>query len=250
MVKISKNYTTIAPYYDLLMKRVRYREWMMYIESIIKMYKSEVKTILDIACGTGNGLLNLSDKYEHYIAFDRSLEMLKVFKTKLNSTPLNPFLFVADVRQIPLRDRSIDAAFSIFDSLNNLLSKKDMKKALEEVYRILNEGGVFTFDLNTPYVLKEQWGTKTRIEEDDEIFSIWRTRYSHGISELHITVFVQNSNNTYTRVDEFHRERGYDYKEVLSLLHEAGFSKAFAYEHMSFSPPRENTYRINYVAVK
>ncbi len=250
MRKISKNYTSIAPYYDLLMRRVRYKEWMQYIESIIRLHTPHAQNILDIACGTGNGILNLHKKYNLYVAFDRSLEMLRVFKSKLKFYEIEPLVFVADVRNIPLKDSIIDAAFSIFDSLNNLLSEKDLKKAFSEVYRILKNGGVFVFDMNTPYVLEVHWGNKTRIEEDDEVISIWRTRYKNKISELHITLFIKGVDDNYIRVDELHRERGYDTNTVLSLLKEAGFSRVFAYDHMTFSPPQNDSLRINYVAVK
>ncbi len=250
MKKISKNYTSIAPYYDMLMRRVRYRDWMRYIESIIEMHAPYAKNILDVACGTGNGLLNLRKKYKLYVAFDRSLDMLRVFKSKLKFYEIEPLIFVADVRKIPIKSQSIDAAFSIFDSLNNLLSPKDLKKAFGEVFRILKDGGVFIFDMNTTYVLREHWGTKTRIEEDEDLISIWRTRYKNRISELHITLFVKGSDGKYVRVDELHMERGYDIDEVLALLKETGFSNAYAYDHMTFTPPKEDSLRVNYVAVK
>ncbi len=250
MVKISKNFTSIAPYYDLLMKRVNYKEWMLYIESFIKLHQTPAKIILDIACGTGNGLLNLKRRYETYIAFDISLEMIRVFKEKLSNYNIKPVIFVADVRNIPLPDNSVDVAFSIFDSLNNLLRPKDLKKAFSEVHRILTPKGMFIFDLNTTYVLKEKWGTKTRIEEDEDLVSIWRTKYHAGISELHLTLFVKENGNEFTRVDELHRERGYNKDEVISMLKNTGFSKIEAYDYLTYNPPKEDTYRINYVAVK
>lgn len=250
MQKISKNYTSLAPYYDLLMRRIRYRDWMRYVESIIHMHTPNAQSVLDIACGTGNGMLNLRKKYRLYVAFDRSFEMIRIFKSKLGFYDIKPLLFVADVRNIPLKSDVIDAAFSIFDSLNNLLTPRDLKKAFTEVFRVLKKGGVFIFDMNTPYVLKEHWGTKTRIEEDEDILSIWRTRYQNGISELHITLFVKEVNNKYVRIDEIHRERGYETQQVLSLLKDAGFSEVYAYDHMTFSPPPPDSLRVNYVAIK
>ncbi len=251
MVKISKNFTSIAPYYDLLMKRINYREWLFYVESFIKAHRKTTRSILDIACGTGNGLMNLRENYEIYLAFDRSIEMIRVFKKKIDGyASHSPIIFVADARKIPFLDNSVDAAFSIFDSLNNLLRPKDLKKAFKEVYRILSHGGVFVFDLNTVHVLKEKWGTKTRIEEDEDMVSIWRTRYHAGISELHITLFVRKENGRFIRIDEIHRERGYNRDEVLSMLKDAGFRITEAYEHLTYAPPKKDSFRINYVAVK
>ena len=251
MVKISKDFTSIAPYYDMLMRYVDYKKWMAYVEGFIKHYQHSTHTILDIACGTGNGLLNLSQKYNTYLAFDNSIDMLSVFKRKLSLyQDISPIIFAADVRKIPLLDNSVDAAFSIFDSLNNLLTPKDLKRAFSEVYRILRKGGVFIFDLNTTTVLKERWGNNTRIEEDEDMLSIWRTKYKKGISELYITVFVKENDNRFIRVDEIHRERGYNKKEVVSMLKDVGFSKVECFEHLSYVPPKKDTYRINYVALK
>lgn len=224
---------------------------MSYVESFILTHNKSANTILDIACGTGNGLLNLRRHYKTYLAFDRSIEMMRVFKGKLKKYPhIDPIIFVADVLQIPLLDHSVDAAFSIFDSLNNLLTPLELKRAFSEVYRILTPGGIFIFDLNTKYVLKEHWGTKTRVEEEEGMTSIWRTKYHADISELHITLFVKKGSGKFIRIDEIHKERGYDNEEVIAMLKEVGFKKIETYEHLSYNPPNKDTFRINYVAIK
>ena len=47
-------YEDFARIYDGLMEDVDYKEWYSYIREIFKVFDKEPKSVLEMACGTGN----------------------------------------------------------------------------------------------------------------------------------------------------------------------------------------------------
>ena len=58
---MSKPYSVFANYYDYLMEDVDYESWTNRIVQQIKMHHPKAKTLVDLACGTGN-ISNLLSK--------------------------------------------------------------------------------------------------------------------------------------------------------------------------------------------
>ena len=62
-----EQYKDFAFVYDELMNEVDYNGWVKYIEDIIKNENAQVQNILELACGTGNLTIPLTQKnYEIY----------------------------------------------------------------------------------------------------------------------------------------------------------------------------------------
>jgi len=239
----------IARHYDKIMHQVNYQEWAEYILEIMNLSPLKKKTrLLDIACGTGTMALLMNKKGFEVYGFDRSPEMVKVAKQKVeNENVTGVFLFVADFRDIPVKSKEFHGVYSIFDSLNNILDEGELLKIFEKVHDILIEGGAFVFDLNTDFSLKRDWGNNTKVEESDDVVTIWRTRYENGISTLNFTVFVKE-NNKYQKIDAIFRERGYDPPLVKNLLKKAGFKAVFGFDHFTLYEGTDKSSRVTYLA--
>ena len=54
---------------------------------------------------------------------------------------------------------TVRAAVSICDSMNYILEEEDLLQVFRLVNNYLDPGGVFVFDLNTPYKYRSFWGT-------------------------------------------------------------------------------------------
>ena len=52
-------YQEFALLYDELMNDIDYKSWYEYIKEIFKKYNKNPKTILEMACGTGNLTIKL-----------------------------------------------------------------------------------------------------------------------------------------------------------------------------------------------
>jgi len=243
------SFSLIARYYDRIMHRVNYQEWAEYIIQIMNLSPLKKKTrLLDIACGTGTMALLMNRKGFEVYGFDRSLEMVKVARQKVKKENVTDvFLFAGDFRDLPVKDKEFHGVYSIFDSLNNVLDERELLKIFVRVHEILVEGGAFVFDLNTDFSLRRDWGNNTKVEESDDVVTIWRTRYEDGVSTLNFTVFVREDNK-YQRIDAIFRERGYDPPLVKNLLKKAGFKAALGFEHFTLYEGTEKSSRVTYLA--
>ena len=113
--------------------------------------------ILDACCGTGQFARKLSAGGFRVVGVDASYEMLR--HATVNAPGCG--FICTDIRSFCL-SRKFDAAFSLYDSLNHLLTLDDLESALLNVSSCLAPGGVFAFDLNTEVQYRTSWsGTWT-----------------------------------------------------------------------------------------
>ncbi len=252
LIKMLDPFSFIAEYYDEVMEKVDYEEWARYIITLFSMSSLKpIKTVLDLALGTGTISIILQRTGFEVFGLDYSQGMLKVakrkFQQKLN---LSPNLVRADFREIPFKNAFFDGVYSTFDSLNNILEPAELEKTFKEVRRILKKGGAFVFDLNTEWSLKEEWDNKTRVEETANTLTIWKSRYLNGISYLYFTLFVREDRqkDLYRKVSTVFRERGYNPSEVKRMLKRSGFEKVLYFDHFTFNPGKSKSSRITYLA--
>jgi len=115
-------------YYDSISKG--YDE--LYMEEQFKKFHNlrhllpKKGLILDIGCGTGF----ITKQLENAIGIDYSIGMLKL-------CPKNLRLICADMANLPFKDNSFDCVFS----LTALQDSKDVKKAIDEIKRVLKPNG-------------------------------------------------------------------------------------------------------------
>lgn len=247
---LRRAFTTLGRVYDTLMSDVPYARWVDYLLELFRRIHHTPRNILDLGCGTGTATNLLARKGYSVVGLDASRSMLDVAREK--SDHRIP-LVQADFRALPFRNETFTTAFSMFDSINNLLTPEDLERAFREVFRILTPGGLFTFDVNTPWVLEHFWGDDEKVKEIGHVVSIWRTTYDarRRRSRLWITVFVPTRvPGLYERMDEIHEEQGYDPDELREHLQNAGFRKILMFRHLSFRPARATDNRIQVVALK
>ncbi len=241
-----KPFSEIAEYYDLLFEDVDYEGWAKYVVRFFSVARVKVERVLEVGCGTGNLTKHLVDMGFKVVGLDVSEEMVKVAKRKL---PKVEFL-VADVREFSLDER-FDAIISTFDSLNNILEDDDMVKAFINVRKHMREGGVFIFDLNTPYAMQTIWNEAVFVKIlKNGIYSVWRSEYlGDSKSKLNLILFVPYGENLYRKVEEFYVERGYSPAQVKAFLTKAGFKGVYFFDDLSTEKPTSRSTRVTYVAI-
>jgi len=247
-VKALPAFSRMGEVYDLLMSDVPYGRWVKYLLEIFKRFRHRPTRILDLGCGTGTAARILKTHGFPVVGLDGSRSMLDAARNK--GEPSLPLL-QADFRALPFPDRSFSTVFSMFDAINNLLTPDDLEQAFREVYRVLTPGGLFTFDVNTPWVLEHFWGNDEKVKEIGEVISIWRTEYDarNRRSRLWITVFLPTRiPGLYERLDEIHLEQGYELSELQEHLQRAGFQDIQMFRHLSFQPARNTNNRVQVVA--
>jgi len=99
--------------------------------------------ILDLCCGTGQLAGTLTALGYRVTGIDGSPEMLKFAR---GNAPDAEFIN-ADARTFKL-PQQYEAVFSVFDSLNHVMSLEELTDVFRNVYAVLREGGYFFFDMN------------------------------------------------------------------------------------------------------
>lgn len=239
----------MASFYDKLSDDVDYRKWSDFIEQIIKKYaKIDTNVILDLACGTGSMTVELSKKGYEMIGIDISPEMLAEAYKKSNEQGQNILFLNQDMCNIDLYG-TIDACVCCLDSLNYITDISNLKRCLSLVNLFMNDGGLFIFDVNTPYKFKNIYGNNAFILENDGVLCAWQNSYDEGskLCEFDLSFFVDNGNGVYNRFDEVQTEKSYTGEELKSVLNECSFEILGVYSDHNFNEVQKNDERWYYV---
>jgi len=166
----------------------------LYIEVL---YNYEIKTLLDIGCGTGD----LMQKFQEYgIACD-GIDLSALMVEKARAKGLN-----AEYKDICEVDKKYDAIVSVFDVLN-FVTPDELEGFLNCVHAALNDEGIFVFDVNTLHGFANvAEGTMT--EEEGDMFlavdaefkdNILNTKFTLFTKETSQASFEKNEEGTYTK---------------------------------------------------
>lgn len=121
------------------------------IENILKIHN--VKTILDLTCGTGSQVFWLIKQNYSVIGSDINSKMLKIAREKAKKESLNIKFIKGDMRYIKIGQ--FDAVLTIFNSIGHL-TRTDFDKAIINIHDNLKKGGIYIFDIcNLEYLLNE-----------------------------------------------------------------------------------------------
>jgi len=112
------------------------------IERILKKYN--IKTVLDMTCGTGSQVFWLAKHGYEVTGSDITPSMLKIAKQKAKQKNLDIDLIHGDMRS--LRVGEFDAVITIFNAVGHL-TKAGFERAMRNIHRNLSDGGIYVFDI-------------------------------------------------------------------------------------------------------
>ncbi len=247
-----EQYSAIAAVYDRLNDELDYASWADFIEGLFSRFGvSKGALVLDLCCGTGRMTEELARRGYDMTGVDLSEEMLAEATEKARHAGLDILYLCQDMRDFELYG-SVGAVVSCLDSLNYLTSTKDLAKTFALVHNYLDPNGLFVFDMNTPHRLREEYGERCYVLEDDGVYCGWRNVYhpKTGCCDFYLTVFTENEDGTYTRSDEAQRERAYARRTIEGLLEKAGFEVVYVSGGYGGEAPRETDERWYFAARK
>ena len=236
-----KPYEKLSEVYNGLMKNVDYQNWSKYILKIAEGHVKDEARILELAAGNCKMAQVITRKYKNFIGTDISFAMLKSSENnKLNK-------ICCDMTELPLKAK-FDFVFSAFDSVNYILKQKIFLKLFQEVHLILNDNGIFTFDVSLEKnSLKFLIGKTTKDHYNG--FSFTRINKYNKINRIHSNRFII-SNNLDSVVQEVHRQKIYDIRTYFKLGEKAGFNIEECYECFTFSDINPESERAQFVMRK
>ena len=284
-----KEYTGFAEVYDMFMDNVPYDKWAKYLQKLLKENGAKEGIVCELGCGTGKMTRRLRDMGYDMIGIDISQDMLQIAMeqetilkkagtqndTKSDKKKNYEILYLnQDMREFELYG-TVAAVVSVCDSMNYITEKEDLLQTFKLVRNYLDPGGVFIFDMNTPYYYRKKLGEQTICENRDEGSFIWENYYDPDtkINEFDMTIYIrrnsegQNASKTskdkktagktqadtatyYERFEETHFQRAYSIAEVKALLKRAGLKDIKVYKAFTKDAPDSAAERVYFVSGK
>ncbi len=244
------SYGFLASRYDGLTGDVPYKKWADYLERLFARAGRKIRTVVDLACGTGSLTVELAGRGYQMIGVDRSADMLAVAAEKCNSLPVAPLLIQQDMSKLTLLEQ-VDGVVCCLDSLNYVTRPQEVRRALCRVYGALRPGGLFVFDIRTPEFLRAMHA-QTFLDEGEDVFCVWRGEFSakRNILTYFMDLFIRDRDELWTRGGELHEEYAYPPEELADWLVEAGFIQVRQYGDLKLRPPYPGEERIFFAASK
>ena len=242
-------YNALAASYDRLTNDVDYAAIVTFYRTLLQRESLQPRTAADLACGTGSVALLLAQEGLQVTGVDMSEEMLCMAMQKAQALETPPTFVCQRLEKLHL-PRGVDLAVCALDGLDYILDPADCKQAIAKVYKALNPGGCFIFDVNTPEKLRAM-DDEIFLDEDDDVYCVWRGEFDEqtNICTYWMDLF-QRAGNTWQRSYEEHREYAYSCEQITEYLKAAGFTAIEVFADRQLCAPRQGEQRIYFKARK
>lgn len=242
-------YEMLAGCYDRLTSDVDYRAVAGFYRTLLDREGVHPRSAVDLACGTGSISAILAEQGLAVTGVDMSEEMLTQAAAKTAELP-NPPVFVRQKLQRLSLPRGVDLAVCALDSLDYITAPRDCAEAIRRVYRALNPGGMFIFDVNTPEKLRAM-DNQIFLDEDDDVYCVWRGEFDElsNICSYGMDLFCREGDK-WVRSFEEHREYAYSRAQLTAYLKQAGFSRIRVYGDRTLTEPGSGEQRMYFSSRK
>ena len=236
-------YGALAQSYDRLTNDVDYGAVVDFYFEILSREGLNPKTAVDLACGTGSVTVLLAQRGLRVLGVDMSQDMLCEAWDKAQNLENMPTFICQQLQHLHL-PRGVDLAVCALDSLDYITEPADCEEAIRRVYKALNPGGCFIFDVNTPEKLRAMDG-QVFLDEDDDVYCVWRGEFDDKTNVCSYAMdLFQLKGNHWERSFEEHREYAYSAQQLVGYLKQAGFTAIQVYADRRFEAPAPGEQRI------
>ena len=242
------SYQQLAGAYDELTWDVGYEKRADFLEKLFRRSRIPVRTVLDLACGTGSMTWLLAGRGYELIAVDGSQEMLAAAREKSAPAEVPPLFLHQSMPRLDLYG-TVDAAICCLDSLNYLTSPTDVQRTFQRLHLFIAPGGELIFDVNTLDKFQSLDG-QVFLDETEESYCVWRTEFRRNICSYWVDLFRKGTDGRYRRDTELHRQRYYAPEELVGWLREAGFGNIRVYGDCRLRRPKDGEQRIYFCCTR
>mgnify|MGYP000026061799 CR=1 FL=1 len=203
--QVTQMFNNISKNYDGLNRVISFGidiKWRNRVVAILTKNKPE--SILDIATGTGDLVINMvKTGASKIVGLDISPGMLEVGKDKIKAKKLTNTIemVVGDSENLPFKDNSFDAVTVAFGVRNF----ETLEKGLAEIFRVLKPNGSFvvletSVPTKTPYKQGYSFYTKRILPLIGRIFSKDRSAYAYLSESASVFPHGENFNNILRKI--------------------------------------------------
>lgn len=244
-------YGDFSYYYDMLTENVDYEKRCDYICNLLAENGIGKGILLDLACGTGSLSVLLSQRGFDVIGTDASEDMLtKAQEKKYDSAPDAIFL-CQKMEDLDLFG-TINAAVCTLDSINHVTDESKVKEIFRRVSLFMEDGGIFIFDVNTPYKHKSILADNTFVYDMDEVYCVWQNSTDEDLlTSVSLDIFeYDEETDNYIRYGEEFSERGYELDLLKKFAEENKFEVIGIYDELTKESLKETSQRAVFVLKK
>lgn len=244
------SYEALAASYDSLTRDIPYERYLRFFKTLLRRFGVKAETVADLACGTGSLSMLLAEAGFSVIGIDQSEDMLSVAAEKANALEENRPFFIAQPMQRLRLFAPVDACVCALDSINYVTKPQDVQRTFRRVWQALRPGGLFVFDINTPFKLEGLDG-QVFLDENEDTYCVWRAEFDrrYRLCRYGMDLF-QRDGDVWQRSFEEHIERAYTPQELHAWLLEAGFVRVEQFGRLCLQAPRADEMRIFFAAKK
>lgn len=131
--------------YEIAFDMNRKGEVDFLVHCFKRFARRRVRSVVDIACGTGPHLIRLADRGYRMSGLDLSRKNIEFLGERLADKGHTGELVVGDMTDFRLA-QPVDAAICMQDSQGHLLTNEQLIAHLRSVARSLKKGGLYVFD--------------------------------------------------------------------------------------------------------
>lgn len=243
-------YESLAVSYDSLTGDVEYEKRAAFLQKLMRKSKIPVRTVLDLACGTGTMTCLLAEMGYEMIGVDISEDMLaEAAGKRVSEEKTQPIYLQQSMDELDLYG-TVEAAVCCLDSLNYLTDKRALRRTLQRLHLFIAPGGILVFDINTPKKLRELDG-QVFLDESDDVYCVWRAEYDQRsrICTYGMDLFQRDGDIWHRSVEE-HYEKAWEVDELTQYLKDAGFGEIRTWGDCVLRAPKEDAQRIYFTCIR
>jgi SAM-dependent methyltransferase len=244
-----------ADHYDLLYGDKNYEAECDLLEEVFRRYgNTQVRTILDMGCGTGSHAIPLAKRGYKVMGVDRSAGMLSHAREKTKNTfstqsPNTPTFIEGDVRNVDIGQR-FDAVLMMFAVLGYQLTNEDVLAALRTAHQHLKPEGLFVCDVwYGPAVLAVRPSERVKVIPTKEgklirVASSILDTYHH-LCEVRYRLWRLSGSQVMSETEESHMMRYFFPQELALFLNQTQMDMVNIRDFEGLdTAPGENTWNV------
>lgn len=239
-------YNDFALVYDALNGDADYDKLFESIHNKLVAHGIKDGALLDAGCGTGELTLRLAKAGYDMTGVDISPEMLSILDSKAREEGISIRLLNVDLAKLRLYGR-VKGAVCTFDTLNHM-TPASFESAVKRISNALEAGGVFVFDMNTPYKHTHVLADYAFEIDGDGVKCIWENAYNKNLARTRLAITLEYDDGTYAFERFF--EYAYRRRHIENICKKYSLTVESVIDGETFGELRKNSRRYCFTAVK
>jgi len=124
-------------------------------EILILEYVPEGARLLDVGCGAGRASISLAEMGIDVVGIDLSQTMVTVARQQAHLAGVEVTFEAMDVTQLRFPDACFEVALFSYNGIELLPGRGGKMRAMEEICRVLQPGGIFIFCSHSLFALNQ-----------------------------------------------------------------------------------------------